>query len=86
MMDAKYYSKKILKLMPMFHNLAINLVGEDEPDINEILRQIALDARREALEEAKGAVGKCERVVAYPGTVNIKLSDALAAISSLEVK
>jgi hypothetical protein len=88
MMDAKYYSEKILKLMPMFHNLAINLVGEDEPDINEILRQIAIDARREVLEEAAeiafkewSKCAKLPRIGIFAYTKRI-----IDAISSLEVK
>lgn len=43
-MNNEYFRDKVLKLMPMFHNLAINLVGEDEPEIVDVLIQIARDA------------------------------------------
>jgi hypothetical protein len=46
-MDDEYFRDKVLTLLPMFHNLAINLVGEDEPDIVDILQQIARDAAEE---------------------------------------
>ena len=46
-MNNEYFRDKVLKLLPMFHNLAIILVGEDEPNIVDILKQIARDAADE---------------------------------------
>jgi hypothetical protein len=53
-MDDEYFRDKVLTLLPMFHNLAINLVGEDEPDIVDILQQIARDAAGEQRGKCSG--------------------------------
>jgi hypothetical protein len=75
-----------------FHDFASEIYCCEET-IDEIivsLKQIALDARREALGEARGVMYRLAE--SHPDVnVNIengwiKLSDIIAAISSLEVK